>query len=194
MEQLPRVGYFSGKKPTPKGEIDFKTWKSDVTGNLQNLSLRPAIHSSLRGNAKELLEWLPMGVTVSEIVDMLMRQYGTVESSDQLLATFYQLSQNKGEEVTNFAARLVGTLNKIQKKYPHLVRFTDRERQLHDRLFLGMLKPYRDALRYLYNNRDVGYYDFLEEARKVQECDEKSSTNVKLKSAQVETKNDELAV
>ena len=33
MEQLPRVGYFSGEKPTPKGEIDFKTWKSDVTRN-----------------------------------------------------------------------------------------------------------------------------------------------------------------
>ena len=36
-----------------------------------------------------------------------------------------------------------------------------------------MLKPYRDALRYLYKNRDVGYSDFLEEARRVQECDEK---------------------
>ena len=133
MEQLPRVGYFSGEKPTPKGEIDFKTWKSDVTGNLQNypeLSLRPGICSLLRGNAKELLEGLPTGVTISEIVDMLMRQYGTVESSDQLLATFYQLSQNKGEEVENFAAQLVGTLNKIQKRYPHLVPFADRERQL----------------------------------------------------------------
>ena len=195
MEQLPRVGYFSGEKPTPKGEIDFKTWKSDVTGNLQNypkLSLRPGIHSSLRGNAKELLEGLPTGATVQEIVDMLTRQYGTVESSDQLLATFYQLSQNKGEEVANFAARLVGTLNKIQKRYPHLIPFTDRERQLRDRLFHGMLKPYRDALRYLYNNQEVGYYDFLEEARKVQECDEKSITTIKAKSVQVEDKNDEL--
>ena len=196
MEQLPRVGYFSGEKPTPKGEIDFKTWKSDVTGNLQNypeLSLRPGIRSSLRGNAKELLEGLPTGATVREIVDMLTRQYGTVESSDQLLATFYQLSQNKGEEIANFAARLVGTLNKIQKRYPHLVPFADRERQLRDRLFHGMLKPYRDALRYLYNNQEVGYYDFLEEARKVQECDEKSSTTIKSKSAQVDDKNDELA-
>ena len=124
---------------------------------------------------------------------MLMRQYGTVESSDQLLTTFYQLSQNKGEEVTNFGVQLVGTLNKIQKRYPHLVPFADRERQLRDRLFHGMLKPYRDALRYLYNNRDVGYYDFLEEARKVQECDEKSLANVKSKSAQIEAKDDELA-
>ena len=135
MEQLPRVGYFSGEKPTPKGEIDFKMWKSDVTGNLQNypkLSLRPGIRSSLRGNAKELLEGLPTGATVREIVDILTRQYGTVESSDQLLATFYQLSQNKGEEVTNFVARLVGTLNKIKKRYPHLVPFADRERQLRD--------------------------------------------------------------
>ena len=56
-----------------------------------------------------------------------------------------------------------------------------------------MLKPYRDALRYLYNNQGVWYYDFLEEARKVQECDEKSSTNIKSKSARVETKNDGLA-
>ena len=55
-----------------------------------------------------------------------------------------------------------------------------------------MLKPYRDALRYLFN-QDVGYYDFLEEARKVQECDEKSSTNVKSKGAHVETEHDELA-
>ena len=135
MEQLPRVGYFSGEKPTPKGEIDFKTWKSDVTGNLQNypkLSLRPGILSSLRGNAKELLEGLPTGATVCEIVDILTRQYGTVKSSDQLLDTFYQLSQNKGEEIANFAARLVGTLNKIQKRYPHLVPFADRERQLRD--------------------------------------------------------------
>ena len=56
-----------------------------------------------------------------------------------------------------------------------------------------MLKPYRDALRYLYNNRDVGYYNLLEEVRKVQECDEKSSANIKSKSAQVEAKDDELA-
>ena len=79
-----------------------------------------------------------------------------LNQADQLLATFYQLSQNKGEEVANFAARLVGTLNKIQKRYPHLVPFSDRERQLQDQLFHGMLKPYQDALRYLYNNRDVG--------------------------------------
>ena len=38
MEQLPRVGYFSEEKPTPKGEIDFKTWKSDVTGKFAKLS------------------------------------------------------------------------------------------------------------------------------------------------------------
>lgn len=196
MEQLPRVGYFSGEKPTPKGEIDFKTWKSDVTGNMQNypeLSLRPSIRSSLWGNAKELLEALPARATVNEIVDMLMRQYGTVESSNQLLATFYQLSQNKGEEIANFAARLVETLNKLQKRYPHLVPFADRERQLRDRLFHGMLKPYRNALRYLYNNKEVGYYDFLEEARKVQECDDKALMNVKSKSAQVESNNDKLA-
>ena len=108
MEQLPRVGYFSGERPTPKGEIDFKTWKSNVTGNMQNypeLSLRPEICSSLQGNAKELLEGLPAGATVDEIVDMLTRQYGTVESSDQLLGNFYQLSQNKGEEVGKFAGR-----------------------------------------------------------------------------------------
>ena len=133
IEQLPRVGYFSGEKPTPKGEINFKTWKSDVTGNMQNypeLSLRPGICSSLRGNAQEFLEGLPTGATINKIVDMLTRQYGTVESSDQLLDTFYQLSQNKGEEVANFAAQLVRNLNKIQKRYPHLVPFADRERQL----------------------------------------------------------------
>ena len=99
-----------------------------------------------------MLEGLPTGATVREIVDMLTRQYGTVESSNQLLTTFYQLSQNKGEEVANFAARLVGTLNKIQKRYPHLVPFADRERQLRDQLFHGILKPYQDALRYLCNN------------------------------------------
>ena len=89
----------------------------------------------------------------------------------------------------------MGTLNKIQKRFPYLVPSADRESQLHDKLFHGMLKPYRDTLRYLYNNKEVGYYDFLEEARKVQECDEKSFTNVKSKSAQVETKKkkDELA-
>ena len=48
-------------------------------------------------------------------------------------------------------------------------------------------------MRYLYNNQDVGYYDFLEEARKVQECDEKPVTAIKSKSAQVESKDDELA-
>ena len=71
-------------------------------GNLQNypeLSLRHGICSSLRGNAKEWLEGLPTGATVREIVDMLMIQYGTVESSDQLLATFYQLLQNKGKRL-----------------------------------------------------------------------------------------------
>ena len=56
-----------------------------------------------------------------------------------------------------------------------------------------MLKPYRDALRYLFNNQDVGYYDFLEEARKVQECDEKPLAAIKSKSAHVEAKDDELA-
>ena len=74
-----------------------------------------------------------------------------------------------------------------------MVPFTDRERQLRDRLFHGMLKPYRVALRYLYNIQDVGYCDFLEEVRKVQECDEKPLANIKSKSAQVEAKDDELA-
>ena len=39
----------------------------------------------------------------------------------------------------------------------------------------------------------MGYYDFLEEARKVQEFDEKTSINVKSKSAQVGNEQDELA-
>ena len=55
-----------------------------------------------------------------------------------------------------------------------------------------MLKPYRDALRHLYNNKEVGYYDFLEEARKVQECDDKTSMNIKSKSVQVDAEHDEL--
>ena len=46
-----------------------------------------------------------------------MRQYGTVESSDQLLATFYQLSQNKGEEFTNFH----GTISRNFKQDPKKV-------------------------------------------------------------------------
>ena len=73
-----------------------------------------------------------------------------------------------------------------------MVLFADRERQLRDQLFHGMLKPYRESLRYLYNNKEVGYYDFLEEARKVQQCDEKTSTNIKAKSAQDGTEHDEL--
>ena len=62
--------------------------------NYPELSLRPGIYSLLRGNAKELLEGLPTVATVHEIVDMLMRQYGTVESSDQLLVSFYRKSQS----------------------------------------------------------------------------------------------------
>ena len=194
MEQLPRVGNFSGEKPIPKGEIDFKTWKGDVLGNLQNYpetSLRQGVRSSLRGNAKELLEGLPPGATISEIVEVLTRQYGTVESSDQLLSNFYQMVQFKGEEVANFAARLVGALNKIQRRFPHLVPQSDRDVQLKERLFHGMAKPLRDALRYMYGNKDVGYFDLLEEARKVQECDEKV-VNVKSKGAGVETDTDDL--
>ena len=87
----------------------------------------------------------------------------------------------------------MGTLNKIQKRYPQLVPFADRKRQIRAQLFHGMLKPYPDALRYLYNNKEVGYCDFLEEVRKVQECDDKTSVNIKSKSAQVETEHDELA-
>ena len=112
-----------GGKPTPKEEIDFKTWKSDVIGNLQNypeLSHRPGIHSSLRVNAKELLEGLPTGATVREIDDMLTRQYGTVESSDQLLATFYQLSQNKGEEDHKFCSSISRNFKQNTKEIPPL--------------------------------------------------------------------------
>ena len=199
MEQLPRVGHFSGEKPTPKSEIDFKTWLSDVKGNLQNYpetSLRQGVRSSLRGLARELIEGLPTGATVEEIVDILKKQYGTVESSDQLMTNFFQMTQNKGEDVANFAARLVGALNKIQRRFPHLISPGERDSRLKDRLFHGMLRPYRDALRYLHSNESIEYYDFLEEARKVQECDDKwvaaSNASAKSKSAQVDVEEDEM--
>ena len=112
-----------------------------------------------------------------------------VASSDTLFLNFYQMLQEKAEEIQTFAARLEGSLNKLRLRYPQKIAEGDVGKQLKDQLFYRMQKPLQDSVCcYIYDNPAVTYTQLMLAAHKAETevVEPKTGKTVISKSATIE--------
>ena len=108
---IPRITYFSGVDPVPKGEASFDLWKYEVSCLIKSKAyseavITPAIRRSLRAQAQRVL--VPLGFTGSstEIIHKLECVFGDAASGDSLKEEFYSERQKPTETVTEWGLRI----------------------------------------------------------------------------------------
>ena len=161
--QFPRISFFSGMEPLPKTEVSFDMWKFEVGCLLQEQIYAPsvlmyAVRKSLRGKAARICLYLGEAASVEEVVSKLEGRFGTVESGESLIQTFYNAQQNADESVAVWGCRLEELLQRAKCKG-----------SLGDRSFQDMLRTkfwtglHSDALKSATRHKfdTISQYDIL---------------------------------
>lgn len=163
--KVPRLPKFSGT--SIKGEPSFRVWKFEVENLISTCGEREilrAIHRSVTGIAADTLMRLGLEATVSQVLDKFEHIFGTVVSSEKLLADFYTAQQKSSESVAEWSCRLEEILSQ-----PQLVLSVDQRRNMmKSRFFHGLSsEPVRNAIRHRFS--DSTYEQLLVSAREAEE-------------------------
>ena len=59
---------------------------------------------------------------------------------------FYGVHMERNEKNQGYAARMEGSLNHIQVRFPGMISHAEAEVKVRDRLFYGVLKTLRDSI------------------------------------------------
>lgn len=172
---------FSGTEPTPKDEADFEQWIFQVKGAIslhRPESVRSSMVNSVRGPAREHMAFVGFDSGIDVLVSKMEERFGKTRNIDKLQQEFYQMTQEKGERIYQFASRLENTYKRLHLKLPDMYN----HRQLKDRLFRGMHPHLKDCMRFMYKKDDVTYEQLLEETN---DAELDSGTSAKSKSAKV---------
>ena len=112
------------------------------------------------------------------LIEALETRYGKGQTTDKLQQEFYQLSQERHEQVQSFAACLEFKYKKLINLYPGRYDLNI----LKERLFYGMTQHLRDSMRYLYKEVDTTYETLLSAATEA-EAEWLESKSLKAKAA-----------
>ena len=184
------IGKFSGIDPTPSDELTFEQWMSDVRAyqsQFPDFILLPAVRKSIQGRAKSVLRTLGPEYTIDQAIEILVKEYEGVASSDVIFKEFYQMKQEKQEKVQVFSVRLREALNRLTVRFPDRIPPGDEDRILCDRFFYGMKTELKTSVRHLFDTRGVTFGELLTAARRneLEEMDGKSA-KIQSKSSIVE--------
>ena len=101
-------------------------------------------------------------------------RFGRGPSADKFQQEYYQLQQEKGEKIQQFASRLETKYRKLEEKFPD--RY-DRKQ------FYGMHQHLRDSMRFLYRQEPISYENLLIATREAEtEWTENKSISVRMRS------------
>ena len=114
----PNVAIFSGN-PDQKG-VAFETWKFEILtlkkeGVYSSHIITTAAKKSLRGEAAKVSRRLGVDATVDHILNKFEGIYGMVEDFEDLLAQFYNVSQQDSEKVSTWGCRLEDLLDRAME-------------------------------------------------------------------------------
>ena len=131
----PDLPLFSGVEPVPKDEGSFDQWLFQVQGMMDfhcKEAMRSVIVRSVRGEGRELMRFIGFRANLDTILIGIEERFGRGPSADKLQQEYYQLQQEKGEKIQQFASRLETKYRKLEEKFP------DRydHKQLKDRYFM----------------------------------------------------------
>ena len=97
---------FSGSEPTSPEECgieEFLFQKRGARLTKEDSAVRLVILIALRGNAQEFKEFVGVDIPLDDMFWNLKEKYWKEEHTDVLLSTFYELLQEEGETIRQFA-------------------------------------------------------------------------------------------
>ena len=109
------------------------------------------------------------------------RRYGKRQTTDKIQQEFYQLSQERGETIHEFAGRIETKYKKLTELYPNRYH----PGMLKERLFYGMTQHLRDSMRYLYKQDETTYDELLLTAKEA-ECEWLEHKTIKAKTTVID--------
>ena len=108
---IPKLTFFSGEEPIPKGETSYREWRYEVDcymqdPEMQEHTLISSIRRSLRGTAKSIV--IPLGekATVEEMLQKLDTLFGDISTNEMIMQEFFNSYQKENETVAAFGCRL----------------------------------------------------------------------------------------
>ena len=116
-----RIPTFSGVVSPPKNEAMFAQWIHEVRQALEKFpetTVRNWISRSLRGPPAEIVRSLGPGVTVQLILQKLEMMHGAVYPFNVMMRRVFNITQGKGESVTQFATKLESAISNVQRDHP----------------------------------------------------------------------------
>ena len=83
--------------------------------------MKTALLSSVVGEAGEYLVFIGLDLDLDDILDKFQRRYGKRSSTDSLLRDYFQIQQQKGEQVQGLAHRLERAFRHLSIEVPGVV-------------------------------------------------------------------------
>ena len=102
---MPKLTWFCGQTPIPKGHVSFEAWKHEVKGLMKLYDTQVVIQSircSLRSPAAEVVWCLGIEASYEDIMDALETQYDDITEAEALLSELFLTTQGKKESVAEF--------------------------------------------------------------------------------------------
>ena len=165
--KLPPLPTFSGAIPVPKGEGLYEQFMFQIKGFKKSHpeeAMKNGIIGSVTDAARDYLDFIGFNKDLSIIIAALDKRYGKGQTTDRLQQEFYQLTQDRGETIQQFAGRIELKYKKLVALYPG--RYT--EEMLKEHLFYGMTQHLRNSMRYLYKQENTTYDELLQSAKEAE--------------------------
>ena len=165
--KLPPLPTFSGTLPLPKGEGSYEQFMFQIRGfknSYPEEAMKNGIIGSVTDAARDYLDFIGFDKDLSVIITALDKRYGKGQTTDQIQQEFYQLAQERGETIQQFAGR-------IELKYKKLIalyRGRYNLEMLKECLFYGMTQHLHNSMRYLYKQPDMTYDELLQSAKEAE--------------------------
>ena len=105
----PNLPIFSGQEPVPSTEGSIDQWLFQVEGALATHTeeaVRSVVIGSVRGAARELLEFIGYGEEMNAILKHIKEWFGQGPSKAKLQKEFFLMEQKKTESINQFVGRV----------------------------------------------------------------------------------------
>ena len=126
--------------------------------------MKNGIIGSVTDAAHDYLDFIGLDKDLDVIIRALERWYGKGQTTDRIQQEFYQLSQERGETIQQFAGRIELKYKKLIELYPGWYT----EEMLKERLFYGMTQHLQNSMRYLYKQPTTVYDELLQSAKEAE--------------------------
>ena len=146
----PNLPTFLGQEPAPSTEGSIDQWLFQVEGALATHTeeaVRSTVIGSVRGAARELLEFIGYGEEMSDIMKHIKERFRQGPSKAKLQKEFFLMEQRKTEHINQFAGQVEQRFKRLRALYPG--RYDHN--QLKERDFQGMhphLKSFNEVSLY----------------------------------------------